>query len=187
MERARTGGTQELWLNVRDDNPDALDLYSDLGFRERARRTQWQVAESGIPSTASKEFQIIERPARFWPAQRAWLDQLHPEELAWYRGWNFKGLAYMNLRQWAALRDDKLQATLSWTPNGTRHEPLWLALGPDSAPEAATSLLVHARSELGKRRFILDHPVGPADESIRAAGFIPQRTLVWMRAEGATK
>jgi ribosomal protein S18 acetylase RimI-like enzyme len=135
MERARTGGTQELWLNVRDDNPDALDLYSDLGFRERARRTQWLVTESDIPSTASNKFQIVPRPAHFWPAQRAWLEQLHPEELAWYRGWNFKGLAPglwnwlyllfvdMNLRQWAALHNDKLQAVRTRLCSRSRDQP----------------------------------------------------------------
>jgi ribosomal protein S18 acetylase RimI-like enzyme len=199
MERARTSGTQELWLNVRDDNPDAFDLYSDLGFRERTRRTQWLATESDIPSSTPNEFQIVPRPPHFWPKQRAWLERLHPEELAWYRGWNFKGLAPglwnwlyllfvdMNLRQWAALRDGQLQAVLAWTPNGSRHEPLWLALGPESAPEAATQLLVHARGELGKRKFVLEHPAGPADESIRAAGFRPERTLIWMHAEGATK
>lgn len=196
---AREHGAAELWLNARDDNPDALDLYTDLGFREHSRRTQWQIADTPVPSPASNGFQIAPRQPRHWPMQQAWLERQHPNELAWYRAWNFKGLAPglwnwlyllfvdLNLRQWAALHGDKLQAVLSWTPNGTRYEPLWMALGPDSAPEAATSLLVHARRELGQRRFILEHPLGPADESIRAAGFIPQRTLIWMRADGATK
>lgn len=204
VDHARRHGADELWLNVRDDNPDAFDLYTDLGFREHSRRTQWQSADGPIPTAAPGEFQVVPRQPRFWAAQREWLARLHPDELAWYRAWNFKGLAPglwnwlyllfidMNLRQWAATRGDPstgsgqvLHAVLAWTPNGTRFDPLWLALGPDSAPEAATCLLIHARSELGGRRFVLDHPSGPADESIRAAGFIPQRTLIWMRADGA--
>lgn len=199
VARAREHGAHELWLNVRDDNPDALDMYTNLGFREHSRRTQWQSVDLPNPPTLPDGFQIATRQPRFWPMQQAWLERQHPNELAWYRAWNFKGLApglwnwlYLlfvdiNLRQWAALKDNSLQAVLAWTPNGSRHEPLWLALGTDSAPEAATSLLVHARGELGKRKFILEHPVGPADESIRAAGFSPIRTLIWMRAEGATK
>ncbi|MFZ5855500.1 MAG: GNAT family N-acetyltransferase [Chloroflexota bacterium] len=198
IARAREHGADELWLNVRDDNPDAIDLYTDLGFREHSRRTQWQSADlSTFPNLNG--FQIVPRHPRFWPTQQAWLAQNHPNELTWYRAWNFKGLApgfwnwlYLlfvdvNLRQWAALRGDSLQAVLSWTPSGTRHEPLWLALGADSAPEAATQLLVHARREFDRRRFFLEHPAGPVDEAIRAAGFVPQRTLIWMRADGATK
>jgi GNAT superfamily N-acetyltransferase len=199
VAHAREHGADELWLNVRDDNPDALDLYLDLGFREHSRRTQWQSADLPASATVPAGFQIVPRQPRFWPMQLAWLKQNHPNELAWYRAWNFKGLAPglwnwlyllfvdMNLRQWAALKNDSLQAVLSWTPNGSRHEPLWLALGAESAPEAATQLLVHARRELGMRRFVLDHPVGPVDESIRTAGFSLIRTLIWMRAEGATK
>lgn len=197
IAHARQRGVHELWLNVRDDNPDAIDLYTDLGFREHSRRTQWQSVDS-LPSFDANEFQIVPRHPRFWPVQQAWLERNHPSELAWYRAWNFKGLAPglwnwlyvlfvdMNLQQWAALRGGALQAVLSWTPNGSRYEPLWLALGADSAPEAATHLLVHARSELGQRQFVLDHPAGPVDEAIRAAGFQPLRTLIWMRAEGAT-
>ena len=198
MHHARERGAHELWLNVRDDNPDALDLYNDLGFREHSRRTQWTVSDGPIPAAAD-QFQVAPRHARQWPSQQAWLARDHPEELAWYRAWNFNGLAPgiwnwlyflfvdMNLRQWSASRGDQLHAVLSWTPDGSRREPLWLALGPDSAPAAATSLLVHARRELGRRRFLLDHPAGRADDSIRAAGFVAQRTLIWMRADGATE
>ncbi|RIK25783.1 MAG: hypothetical protein DCC54_09230 [Anaerolineae bacterium] len=199
MEQARQRGADELWLNVRDDNPDALDLYADLGFVERGRRVAWLSTEEPRPLPPSDGFAVLPRRPDFWPRQRAWLARSYPDELAWYRAWDFKPLAPglwnwlhllfvdVNLRQWAATRNGSLEAVLAWISNGTRREPLWLALGADSAPEAATRLLVHARSELRGRRFVLEHPAGPADESIRAAGFIPQRTLVWMRAEGATK
>ncbi len=199
MAHARERKADELWLHVRADNPDALDLYTDLGFIERARRTTWlSNANTLFPETPGR-LEVVNRRAQFWPAQRAWLDQLHPADLRWYRGWNFDMLAPgwwnwiyrlfidMELRQWSALRDGKLQAVLAWTPGGSRREPLWLALGVDSDPEAVTRLLVQARRELGARKFVLEHPAGPVDESIRAAGFRPERTLVWMSAPGATK
>jgi GNAT superfamily N-acetyltransferase len=198
VQHARQHGAHDLWLNVRDDNPDALDLYTDLGFREHSRRTQWQSVDLPNPPDLAAGVRIVSRYPRFWPMQKAWLEQQHPNELAWYRTWNFKGLAPgfwnwfyllfidMNLRQWAALKDDSLQAVLSWTSNGSRYEPLWLALGPESAPEAVTTLLVQARREIGRRSFFLEHPVSPVDESIRSAGFKPLRTLIWMHADGAT-
>lgn len=199
MQHARERKTDELWLHARDDNADALDLYHDLGFIERARRTTWISNANSIFPETTRHFEVTTRRPQFWQFQRAWLDKLHPDELRWYRGWNFDTLAPgwwnwlyrlfidMNLRQWAAIRDGKLQAVLAWTPGGSRREPLWLALGEDSDPEAATRLLVQARRELGAHKFILDHPSGPADESIRAAGFRAERTLVWMSAPGATK
>ena len=199
MAHARQRNADELWLHVRDDNADALDLYNDLGFRERARRTTWMSTPDPLPELPADNIEIQPRHKRFWARQLAWLKKLHPDELAWYRHWNFEVLApgwwnwfYLffvdfNLRQWSALREGTLHALLSWTPNGLRQETLWLALGEDSALEAVTRLLVRARGEIGKRRLQLEHPVGRADESIRAAGFVPRRTLVWMSAPGATK
>ncbi|MBV6394949.1 MAG: hypothetical protein HFACDABA_00520 [Anaerolineales bacterium] len=196
---ARERKAEEIWLTVRDDNPDALDLYADLGFVERARRTTWTSTHDFRAPAAAPRFQVTQRRVQHWPAQKKWLDELHPDELRWYRGWNFDSLApgfwnwlYLifmdaNLKQWSILSDGKLQAVLSWIPNGSRREPLWLALGEDSDPEAVTRLLVQARRELGARKFILEHPSGRADESIRAAGFRAERTLVWMSAPGATK
>lgn len=199
MRRAREQGADELWLNVRDDNPDAIDMYTDTGFRERARRTTWLAEGETAPNTVPGGFTIAARHPNFWPLQREWLAHLHPDELAWYRGWNFTSLApglwnwlYLlfvdiNLQQWAVLRGNQLQAVLSWLPNGSRHEPLWLAVGPDSAPGAVTSLLIHVRNKMGQRKLVLEHPCGPLDEAIHAAGFHPERTLLWMSAEGATK
>lgn len=199
MSHARQHGADELWLNARDDNPDALDMYTDLGFREHSRRTQWQSVDLNTTPVPPGELQIEQRQPRSWSTQLSWLTQLHPNELTWYRAWNFKGLApglwnwlyllfvNLNLRQWAASRGGALQAILSWVPNGARLEPLWLAHGTAPAPEAVTSLLVHARRELGPRKFTLEHPAGLVDEPIRAAGFEAKRTLVWMRADGATK
>ena len=196
---ARERKADEVWLHVRADNPDALDLYTDLGFVERARRTTWISNPNPIFPETADNFEIVNRRAQFWPTQRAWLDRLHPEDLRWYRGWDFNSFAPglwnwlyllfvdLNMKQWAALRDGKLEAVLSWTPGGSRRESLWLALGDTSAPEAVTRLLVRARRELGGHKFALEHPVGPADEAIRAAGFRAERTLVWMSAPGATK
>jgi hypothetical protein len=51
-----------------------------------------------------------------------------------------------------------------------------------------TALLSHARSELGgRRKLTLEHPAGLNADAIEAAGFELSRTLVWMRARGATR
>ncbi len=47
LAHAKERRVASVWLHVRDDNPGAIRLYTGLGFRERARRTNWQAA--GIP------------------------------------------------------------------------------------------------------------------------------------------
>src|SRR5512132_1228812 len=44
MKQARDRRASAVWLHVRDDNPGAIQLYQDLGFREVARRTTWQAS-----------------------------------------------------------------------------------------------------------------------------------------------
>jgi len=199
MAHARDHKADALWLHVFPDNTDALDLYADLGFKERARRIIWTAEGDPMLNVFPAKANVVARAPRFWPQQREWLTRLHPDELAWYRSWDFSALApgfwnwlYLlfvdiNLRQWASVTNDQLQAVLAWTPNGARYEPLWLALGPNPDSDALTGLLVHARREVGRRRLLLEHPVGPWDEAIQSAGFRAERTLVWMRADGATK
>ncbi len=63
INHARQHGADELWLNARDDNPDALDLYTDLGFREHSRRTQWLAVD--LPSLPEDFRGIPDRAASF--------------------------------------------------------------------------------------------------------------------------
>jgi ribosomal protein S18 acetylase RimI-like enzyme len=199
MALARRKGYRELWLHVRDDNPGAIKLYEDLGFAERARRTSYQARPDPLLSKAEEDVTVIARSPRHWPQQLEWLQRTHPEELAWYAHWNWKALAPglwnwlylafidMNMRQWAAVRDGKLLATLAWMPSAGRGaDALWAAARPGDE-SGLSSLLKTARRELSLRRnLILDYPAGEAVQAIEAAGFRPQRTLLWMRAPGAT-
>jgi len=202
MQTARQRGAHQIWLHVRENNPTAIKIYSSLGFEERARRTHWRAAAdaplSSLLVSSLTAPVVTRREPRFWMQQRTWLNQLHPVELAWYRAWDWSALQpglwnwlyrvfiEFDQRQWAVLKNERLQAVLTWAP--TYHsDTLWLACGSESDPEAITALLQKARRELGYRRgLLLEHPIGLHDQAIQASGFIPQKTLLWMRAPGAT-
>jgi hypothetical protein len=137
----------------------------------------------------------VSRLPRFWPLQQEWLQRLYPDDLAWYHSWNVSALRpglwnwlYLlfvdfNIKQWAAVRDDQLLATLSWVPQGSRSESIYAAAGIRSESEALTALLIHAQRMIAfSQRLILEYPADEMSDAIRAAGFKPQRTLLWMRA-----
>jgi len=195
LQHAREKKINDIWLHVRADNPDAVHLYSTLGFVERARRTAWQAFTDTRAEELVTDIAVINRLPQFWPTQLKWLARLYPDLLSWHRDWNFNSLrpgfwnslylffVDMNIRQWAAVRNDKLLATLSWIPSG-RGESLFAGTSPTSSPEALTLLLLHARRQLFHHHpnIYLDFPAGPFDDAIRAAGFKSQRTLIWMQA-----
>lgn len=199
IQLARQRGANELWLHVREENPSAIKMYADLGFVERARRRTWRANSTTNLFPPSNLPIVTRRFSRYWPQQKNWLNQLHREELAWYRSWDWKGLkpgmwnwlyrAFVEFeqRQWAVLTHEGLQGVLAWLPT-YRSTPLWLACAVDSNETAITALLIAARADLGhQRKLILELPAGVQERAVQAAGFNLSRTLVWMRASGETR
>jgi GNAT superfamily N-acetyltransferase len=195
MKQARDKRASAIWLHVRDDNPGAIKLYLDLGFQEIAQRTTWQSEPDSRLSSPNTHIKIVPRYPRFWPQQQEWLHRLYPDALSWYQSWKINSLRpgvfswlYLlfvdfNVKQWAAVREDKLLATLTWMPQGNRSESLYAAAGADSDPDALTLLLIHARRTISYySQLSLEYPAGELTEAISAAGFKPRRTLLWMRA-----
>jgi len=200
MQHAREKKVDDIWLHVRADNADAIQLYESLGFVERARRTNWQAITDSNAQKLQTDIAVTGRHPRFWLTQLNWLSHLYPDEIGWHTNWNFSSLKpgvfnwlYLlfidiNVRQWAAVRPstgsgDNLLATLSWIPTG-RGESLFAAAGERSDPEALTALLLQARRDLyhSYPHISFEFPAGPFDEAIQAAGFKAQRTLIWMQA-----
>jgi ribosomal protein S18 acetylase RimI-like enzyme len=195
MKQARDKNTSAIWLHVRDDNPGAIELYRQLGFQEIARRTTWQGTPEPRLSNPSPDIRIVPRHSRFWPLQQNWLRRLYPKDLSWYQFWNMNALRpgmwnwfYLlfvdfNIKQWAAVQNDELLATLSWMPHGSRSESLYAATNPERASsDALTALLVQARRTITYSSYLtLDYPADEMTDAIQAAGFQPRRTLLWMR------
>jgi ribosomal protein S18 acetylase RimI-like enzyme len=205
MQQARDKKASAIWLHVRDDNYGAIKLYESLGFREIAHRTTWQASVDTRVPYPETDVRIVPRHPHFWSRQEEWLRRLYPDELSWYHSWNISSLrpglwnwlyrlfVDFNIRQWAAVRNDRLLATLTWLPQGGRSETLYAATPPmfaqersaDLAPDpvALTSLLIHARRGISYHpQLSLEYPANEMVEAIRAAGFKPRRTLLWMRA-----
>lgn len=196
MEQARDKNAAAIWLHVRDDNPGAIKLYEDLGFRELARRTTWTASPDAFYPKPDSDIKVTARYSHFWSQQLEWLRRVYPESIDWYQplntsalrpglvNWLYLLFVDFNIAQWAAVRGADLLATLSWVPHGGRTDTLYAATGTGSDPEALTQLLIHARRTLSSRSALsLEYPAGEMTGAISAAGFRSRRTLLWMKAE----
>lgn len=195
MQHIREKNIKDVWLTVRADNFVAIELYQKLGFTEQARRNTWQNNSSLLDSTPQTDFLITKRHKHFWQTQLNWLSRLYPDRLAWHQHW---GLSYLqpsfwnwlyllisdiNVRQWVAMKDNQLHATLSHIPHGLG-KGLYLGTSDRSDKEAVTELLIYARRELNHfyPKLLFDFPVSDFDSAIEKAGFKINRTLLWMCA-----
>jgi ribosomal protein S18 acetylase RimI-like enzyme len=199
MKRARERGCHAIWLHVRHDNPGAISIYRKLGFSERTRRTQWTAhSGAGLPQVPQEEsFEIRSRISRDWDSQQKWFEHAYPAALDWYHQqswksfgpqlWNgfYRLLADVELSQWSVLRAGELRGILTVQRSIGHLNHAWAAFPAKPDLDAIIHLLLYARRSFHQTRGIsLEYPAGPADEAIRAAGFIPYRTLLWMEAAG---
>ena len=183
----------DAWLQVREDNPPAHNLYLSLRFEERARRTTWEPANGVHLPELPTSMLVTDRKSQDWPLQSAWLQQAYPPEVAWNLGFHlehfepglWRGIANFffdsPVYQWAVRRGGRLLGVASWEPGPFRGENLWLAADPDDEEEALFSLLVRARSMLVTRRPLsINYPAGRGKIAFDQAGFVKQNTLIWM-------
>lgn len=198
LDNLKKRGAKAVWLQVREDNPIALNLYRSLGFQEQTRRTTWEVRErtSGYhldePELLLSGVRIIAREARFWPKQLAWLQALYPPEVIWYFPFNLSLLrpgiwgSLMRLfhdapiRQWAAIRGDQLLGILAYNPAPNYADHLWLAAPPEYEDTAVRTLLHHVRLHHNRRPLSIDFPAEHSVQAFQETGFYIHQTLVWM-------
>ncbi len=195
IQRAREKHTHEIWLHVRDDNPGAIRLYTDLGFCERARRTSWRLRLDPAAVSPAPALPVSRRRGRDWPLQEQFLRRLYPDELDWYQPLPWRllrpGLLSLlerfflehDIRHWVVRRGETF-AALVWMPSGG-YDRLLAAVPPVGAEEELLALLLHARRSLAswRRGLALELPFGEYAEALRSAGFDLHRTLLWMRLD----
>lgn len=182
-----------VWLHVRQENEAAFQLYHELGFRERARRTTWICKDDLLVSPMSAGVKISYARNRHWQEQQHWLLQSYPTELSWHMAFEpeilnpgFLGgvrriLKQAYIQQWSAVRGKEWLGTVSWQFSAGFSNLLWLAAPPHMDEEVVRDLLVYVRQNMtSKRPLALDYPAGQFTSAIQSAGFTTQQTLIWM-------
>jgi ribosomal protein S18 acetylase RimI-like enzyme len=75
-------------------------------------------------------------------------------------------------------------AMVSWQAMAERSNRLWVAVPPEGNGEILSELLMHARHQFfWREKTNLDFPAGLYSAAIEAAGFHPNRTLLWMKSD----
>jgi len=195
LEKARRRFASEVWLHVRDDNPAAFALYTSVGFLPQTRRTSWVVVHaSQLEGESPSGVRVTPRWSRHWRDQVRWLEANYPPALRWNYplkmgamrpgiwGMLYRFFVELPVRHWAVERDGKLLGVLSWQPSSAYADRLWLAAPAETEEIVLRAALPFIRDEGRLRRpLALEYPVDRAAETLRAAGFELEYTLVWMK------
>lgn len=185
-----------LWLQVKDFNQGAINLYHSLGFVERERRTTWrsQAALSSSGDVSSK-IHVIPRLKRDWESHRTWLGEMYPEHIRWYFGLHTEDLApglirhvenYLLYEQvmhhYSAYHQHELVGLMTQQPVSNRQNHLYLAIPRgDYEVEATKHLLLFAQRMFGGEKALrVNYPAGKGVPGFEMANFKPTNTLIWM-------
>jgi ribosomal protein S18 acetylase RimI-like enzyme len=188
------------WLQVREDNPAALDLYTSLGFQERGRRSTWLFDPNtlSLPARAARGVEVTPRYDPDWIYEKAWLENAYSAEVNWALPLRLEGvrpglwqsiLRWLNgkpQQHWAARRNGQLCGLLTWEPSSMATDNLWLAAPRETELAAIPHLLNRAASSLPRRRTAsLNYPAGRGEEAFFDCGGRLQQTLIWMEKRPA--
>jgi ribosomal protein S18 acetylase RimI-like enzyme len=194
LTHVRARPVSSVWLQVRDDNSAAYQLYQSVGFISRCIRTNWQLPPTSIEIPTLPKNVTIRRPGKNdWPQQSAWLHQTYPPEVSWNLPIHINAMepdfwhtiaAWFNdhpVNQWAAQRDHELLGVLSMETGYHTHDNLWLAVTPQNEDLALTALLGYTKKAISHRRSqIVNYPAERGKTAFLQCGFNPINTLIWM-------
>jgi ribosomal protein S18 acetylase RimI-like enzyme len=197
LQHIRDHHVNSAWLHVREDNPEAHQLYVTLSFKERARRTTW-ISDSQPDSLLSMPDQLVitGRRRNDWEFQKAWLERNYPPEIRWNLGvnpkkydpgfWNslMRFLSDDLSEHWAARLNGELIGTATWIPGRGKLDPILLAVEPKSDEVAVLALLRNLRNGLRPEKgLVVNYPGGRAVKAFEECGFKALNTLIWMEMQ----
>ncbi len=193
LEVIRDRGNRAAWLQVREENQPAVQLYHSLGFVERTRRATWELNPKYVKAGALSEGEVTSLGARDWPQVRAWLEALYPPLIAWNLpfsaeplrpGWWPDLQRWMNgqsVRHWALRGGAGMIGALIWEPSRLSADILWPAAAEVNLVPLLTGVLPFAVQDLRSGRpLTVNLPVWVDGTALGTLGFQLQNTLIWM-------
>ena len=195
LEHVQQHRVSSAWLQVREDNQAAYDLYRSTGFVERSRRTTW-ANQYNPPLPHLVDIDVTSRASDEWELQRSWLDQIYPAQVTWNMQYDpgrfrpslwrqaWRWFSGENQEHWAARRrsDREVLGFASWDPQQSLYDQIWIATQPENEEVAIQALLPMALQFLSARRRTvnINYPAGRGVKAFTDCGFTVLNTLIWM-------
>ncbi len=188
---------QLVWLQVREDNPAAINLYHSVGFVEQVSRTTWRVCPCDLQMPGSywqQGLKIRRRRKSDWQNQGVWLDRAYPAIMRWnlpvdfglfspgILNWISNFMDNASFKHWAVEADGQPLGVITWQKTTSYANNLWLAFNEDTEADTLPGALGHVCKRLARKHPLsIDYPAGRFAAEFEALGFTCFRTLVWMK------
>ena len=183
-----------IWLQVREDNEYAINLYRSLGFKDKAIRTMWILKNiDNLDLRTEKEIIIDRRKKSNWKVINNLLYETYPKEINWYLPFDirlFKPGIFMFLfkifygkisTHWEARLNNEFIGSASWQPTNMFADFIWLAVKEQYLNEAIEALLIKLDQYVVlKKPLLINYPFGKGTNAFINAGFRVHNSFIWM-------
>jgi len=195
LQYVNSKSAKSAWLQVRDDNPGAHQLYLELGFQEQCRRTTWTLPPNKSMEIAqTKEISMKSTSGSDWQDHQQRLNKVYPDMVKWNLGFRVErfnpGLLprltrFLNgqfIKNYALFDDNQKFGYITFEKTSLFSDPIWLACEEENDEIILNTFF---------RNFIKNHrilkpltinlPVGRSDQTLLNLGFVKNHTLIWMK------
>ncbi len=193
LKYAREKSAKSTWLQVRDDNPAAIDLYTQMGFIERCRRSTYTIkSRKRWTELHVKDLKVRKRKDFEWEKQRSLLQVFYPEKIRWNVGlrekrllpgfWHglsrfFSGVYISNL---SIYNGNKLIGFASLERTTLYADNLWIVAEDNHDEEVISAVVPFLHSSVNTRPQTINYPVDRGQSAFMNLGFEKNHTLIWM-------
>ncbi|PKO06919.1 MAG: hypothetical protein CVU41_04685 [Chloroflexi bacterium HGW-Chloroflexi-3] len=194
LKYAREKSAKSTWLQVRDDNPAAINLYTQMGFVERCRRSTYTIkSRKKLTELIKNDFKIRKRKDFEWENQKHLLQVFYPEEIRWNVGlkekrllpgfWHglsrfLSGISITNI---SIYHGNKLLGFASLERTTLYADNLWIVAEENHDEDVISAAVPYFRSStINMRPQTINYPVGRGEDAFTNLGFDKNHTLIWM-------
>jgi ribosomal protein S18 acetylase RimI-like enzyme len=186
-----------VWLQVRDDNPAAINLYHSVGFIEQVVRTNWRIRPVELQTgqvRAELKYCLRRRRRADWERQQQWLADAYPSSIRWNLPVDFHRFSPGPLqvisnfldgnrfKHWSVESAGDCRGTITWQKTNSFANNLWLAFPEHINGDLLTKALHDVCKRLsGMHPLSINYPYGRFKPLFEALGFQHFRSLIWMR------
>jgi ribosomal protein S18 acetylase RimI-like enzyme len=194
LKHAKEKLAKSVWLQVRDDNPPAIQLYEQMGFIEKCRRSTYTIP----PSVKLKDYmgygiRIKKRTNEEWSQQKIWLKETYPEDVRWNVGlrenrfipgfWKTlaRFFAGISMTSYSVYKDNSFIGCATLEKTSLYADNLWIACAEEYDDVVIRASIPNFRnSSFFIRPQTVNFPVGRGTKAFADLGFIENHTLIWM-------
>lgn len=194
LKYAREKSAKSTWLQVREDNPPAIDLYTQMGFVERCRRSTYTFkSRKRLTELSRKDLKIRKRKDFEWEKQKRLLQEFYPEEIRWNIGlkekrflpgfWHVlsRFLSGISITNISIYLGNKLLGFASLERTTLYADNLWIVADENYDDDVICAAVSYFQSStINMRPQTINFPVDRGENTFTNLGFEKNHTLIWM-------